>query len=119
MVNLLGNMIKESITRSNHDVMRYRINLAVHHELLLSRQLHEDDTEIGSTKIKRQKFTIFFTIGKFSNKGWEALHGGGCMSFFCESLFDGVSHFLFQHMNMIIVKHQVSDEVFNEPSSPG
>ena len=49
--DLLSNVVKQPHPRPNHDGVRDGVDLTVHHELLLSCQLHEDHSEVGATQI--------------------------------------------------------------------
>ena len=39
------------------------------------------------------------------------------MTLLCEALLDGVPHLLLQYVNVVIVQHQITDKILNEPSN--
>ena len=88
-------MVHETNSRTNHDGLRYGENLAVHHELLIRSQLHEDDPKVGSSEVKREELSVFFPVWKFSNKSGETFNRGGLVALFSEALLDRISHLLF------------------------
>lgn len=66
-------MIKQLDSGPEHDSLGDGVDLAVHQELLFIRELHEDNSEVGSSKIKRQELSLFLTIGQLSDECGEAL----------------------------------------------
>ena len=66
-------MIKQLDPGPEHDSLGDGVDLAVHQELLFIRELHEDDSEVCSSKIKRQELSLFLTIGQLSDECGEAL----------------------------------------------
>ena len=112
----LSDMIKQLDTRSEHDGLGDGVDLAVHQELLLIRELHEDDSEVGSSEIQRQELALLLAIGQLPDEGGEALDRGVEVTLLGEALLDRVTHLLLQDVDVVIVQHQVTDEILNEPT---
>ena len=107
-------MVKETHSGPGHDGVRDGVDLAVHHELLLGGQLHEDHPEVGSSQIKGQELAILLSIWQFSHEGWKAFDGGALVAVLGEAHLDGVPHLLLQHVDMVVVQHEISDEILDQ-----
>ena len=111
-LDLLCNMVKELHTRANHDTVGDGVDLAVHHELLVLGQLHEDDPEVGATQVKRQELALLLPIRQLLDIGWKALDRSIFMILLLEPHLDSIPHLLLHHVDVVIVQHQVSHKVF-------
>ena len=69
-------MIEERYPGAGHDLLRYRVDLAVHHELLLLGQLHEDDPKVGPAEVQGQELAVLRPVGQLTHVGRKALHAG-------------------------------------------
>ena len=70
---LLSDMIKQLDPGTEHDGLGDGVDLAVHQELLFIRELHEDDSEVRSSEIKRQELSLFLAIRQLPDECGEAL----------------------------------------------
>ena len=107
-------MVKELNAGANHDAVRDGEDLAVHHELLVLSEFHEDDSEVVSSQVKGQELSLLFTIGKLLDICWEAFDRGIFLMLLLERHVEGVPHLLLHHVDVVIVQHQVPHKVFNK-----
>jgi hypothetical protein len=112
---LLGDMVEELSAGPGHDLMRYGVNLAVHHELLVARQLHEDDAKVRAAQVQRQELAVLRAVGQLAHVGGEALDAGVPVPLLAEPELDGVAHLLFHHVDVVVVQVQVPHAVLDEP----
>ena len=108
-------MVKQFNTRANHHTVGNGENLAVHHELLILGELHEDDPEVGASQVKREELALLFPIRQLLYICWKTFDRCILVVLPLEPHVDGVPHLLLQHVDVVIVQHQVSHKVFNQP----
>ena len=53
--------------------MRNDIDLVVHQELLIGREFHDNDSEVGATQVQGEKFAMFLAIWQVSDVSRETL----------------------------------------------
>ena len=114
----LSNVVKQFHSGPNHHTVGDGVDFAVHHELLLGSELHEDDPEVGTSQVEGQELALFLTIWQLLDIGGKALNRSLLVPLLLEPQLDGVPHLLLHHMDVVIVQHQVSHEVLDKPARP-
>ena len=115
----LGNVIKQLMAGTLHDLLRHGVHLGVHCELVGGVNVHHKNTKIGAPEVESQELAHLISFGEMSHVGWEALNRGPAVSLLAQSLLYGDTHPLFYHVDVVIVDDQVSAEIFQLPSLVG
>lgn len=65
--------------------MRDSVDLVVHQELLVGRELHNDDPEVGAAQVQGQEFAVLLPVGQAPDVSGVTLDTRGHLVLFFEA----------------------------------